>query len=216
MRPVIERDYIMRMIAMLTAVIAKVLNLKEDREYPAALREIDRGLRSLLGLDGRGLDAFSESQLLEMFGRDPQLAPVRWYALGILLMERAELLSLEGQDSPGGGGATRALRMLLESFLSLDAEVDPGHRGRITAMLERCSHTALTESTLLKVAEFHESVGAFAKAEDVYYELAERAPDASARLLEFYHRLLKRTDAELTAGNLPRSEVLEGIGKLTG
>ena len=211
----IERDYIMRMIAMLTVVIAKVLNLKETKEYPTALREIDRGLRSLLGLDGSGLDAFTESQLVEMFGKDPDLAPVRWYALGVLLMEREELLDREGRET-SGNGAARALRMLLESFLSIGAEVEPGHRARITAILEGRAGAALPESTLLKLAEFHEFAGAFANAEDVYYELAERAPQSSGKLLQFYNRLLSRSDSELAAGNLPRSEVLEGIGKLRG
>jgi hypothetical protein len=210
----IERDYIMRMIAMLSAVIAKVLHLKYARDYPVALEEVNKGFRSILGLNGDDLDAFSESQLLEMFGRDPELAPVRLYALGVLLMEREELQEGQGRGPGLFRGWIRALDMLLEAFHAAGGEQEPGHRERIGALLERLGGFELPEPTLMRLAEFYESTGQYAKSEDTYYELMERVPSVSARLHGFYDRILRRTDEDLERGNLPRREVLEGIRKL--
>jgi hypothetical protein len=61
---------------------------------------------------------------------------------------------------------------------------------------------------------YHEHLGQFGQAEDVLFALRQREGGAS-QLQElgnqFYERLLRHTDAELKAGNLPREEVEIGV-----
>ncbi len=54
--------------------------------------------------------------------------------------------------------------------------------------------------------------GRFGKAEDALYELLQhRFPNIRPEFEAFYERMLARQDQELETGNLPRSEIDEGL-----
>ena len=67
--------------------------------------------------------------------------------------------------------------------------------------------------------EHHERTGEFAKAEDALFAMLDAEPD-NERILEFgvafYQRMLAQSDTALTAANLPRAEVEEGLKELEG
>jgi len=64
----IERDYIMRMINMLVAMVARLLAFKNKKEYPQALLDIQTTGKTLLGIDRKLVDLFSVPQLMQLFG----------------------------------------------------------------------------------------------------------------------------------------------------
>jgi hypothetical protein len=128
-------------------------------------------------------------------------------------MEREELLRAGSHGEAGGGGDSRSLHMLLEAYLAIGADLEPGHRGKIDELLARFTVGKLSEGTLVRVAEYQELSGRFAKAEDAHWALLERGPWQAGGLVGFYERLLKRSDAELESGDLPRTEVLEGLAE---
>lgn len=212
----IERDYIMRMIAQLTAVILKLTGFKTAKEFPRGLSELEKACKSLLGVDGSIIELFSEEQLLEMFGREKEIAPARWFVVGVLLKERAEFLRLMGNEESAASHDARGLRMLLESYSAPDSTPEPEQAALIDALQERLVVSALPRRTLGLLAEYDERVGRYAKAEDIHRDLVDLYPDHASAALGFYRRILARSDDELSAGNLPRSEVLEGIAQLGG
>ena len=62
---------------------------------------------------------------------------------------------------------------------------------------------------------YHEHQGEYSKAEDCLFELVENGCEEAIQVGEsFYSRLLNRTDQELKRGNLPLSEVNEGLQEL--
>jgi len=67
---------------------------------------------------------------------------------------------------------------------------------------------------LEKVFRYYERMGRYDRAEDVLYEILEVKPEFSNEGVQFYERLLKRSDEELVKGNLPRDEVLEGMQEM--
>jgi Family of unknown function (DUF6483) len=211
---VIERDYIMRMIAMLTAVITRIMGFKNQREYPQGYTELEKACRSLLGVDLGVVDACTEDQLVELFARDRELAPSRWYVLGVLLQERAELLRLSGKDSSESGLDLKSLRLLLESFLDPEAAPAPDHRDRLGRGIRLTRDQDLPRRTSECLARYYESVGEFAKAEDIHLELLEQDSKHEQEVRKFYQRLLARPDQDLADGNLPRREIQEGLGRL--
>jgi tetratricopeptide (TPR) repeat protein len=123
----IERDYIMRMIAMLTAVIKKIFALKEAREYPQALEELQRASQSLLGLDPEILSSFDASSLAHLFGSDPHAASTKCYAAGVLLNERADLLVLLNRPDEALADRAQSLSLLLEAYQIADDPIDARH-----------------------------------------------------------------------------------------
>jgi hypothetical protein len=211
---VIERDYIMRMIAMLTAVITKIMGFKAQREYPQGLLELEKACKSLLGVDADILEAFTEDQLVELLARDRELAPSRWYILGVLLQERSELLRLSGRGGSDIGLELKSLRLLLESFLDPDATPAPDHRQRLGQVIGLTRGQDLPRRTSECLARYFESLGEFAKAEDIHLDLLDQDPGHGPEVRRFYERLLARSDQDLMDGNLPRSEVREGLERL--
>lgn len=65
--------------------------------------------------------------------------------------------------------------------------------------------------------QHYERTGEFAKAEDALYALLESDPENPAVVefgRAFYQRILAKTDRALVEGNLPRSEVEDGLRNL--
>jgi hypothetical protein len=210
----IERDYLMRMIAMLAAVIARVLHLKKSRDFPEAAKEITAATKSLFGADLRLLLAFSEAQLEELFGKDPESASVRWYILGCLLDEHRDVLLNTGEAGNAPDVAGKALYLLLSAFNLSEGPVEPGHEERIEALLSGETASDLTPPLLERLALYNEHRGRYASAEDYWWMLIDRQPAALPHVRAFYHRLLQQTDATLEHGGLPRTEVEEGLREI--
>jgi hypothetical protein len=93
----IETDYIMRMIGLLTTLLARLFFLKRAKEFPQVLMEIDNAEKSLLGVDRNLIRSLSPSQIMELFGSDQSLAIPKRYVLGVLMKEEADILSLRGE-----------------------------------------------------------------------------------------------------------------------
>jgi hypothetical protein len=132
----IEQDYIMRMISMLTAVIAKLLDHRKAHEFPEAISTIDKACKHLLGADMTILNALSDIQLIEFFGHDPNIGPVRWYGLGVLLQEKAEVDREMGRVREAVLNEQKALSLLLEALKEVGAPLQPDHRQRIQQSMQ--------------------------------------------------------------------------------
>jgi len=66
-----------------------------------------------------------------------------------------------------------------------------------------------------KLLFFYEYRNEYAKAEDCLFKIAENGIDSALKTGEsFYERLMEKTDQELEDGNLPRSELEEGLLEL--
>ena len=93
----IEQDYFMRMVSMLARMLARIIFLKNQKDFPHALLEIQTTGRTLLGIDHSIIHQFSPAQLMVLLGTDPSLAIPKAYILGLLLKEEAEIRSMMGE-----------------------------------------------------------------------------------------------------------------------
>ena len=62
-----RRDYIVRMIEDMTAMVAKVLTLKQERKTTEALWEVDELLSRHFRLNSRLLNSLSVEDVIDMF-----------------------------------------------------------------------------------------------------------------------------------------------------
>ena len=62
----IERDYLMRMIQMLAQVLARILFLKNKREYPESIAEIQKASKKILGIEIDVLGRLSDVQMIDL------------------------------------------------------------------------------------------------------------------------------------------------------
>jgi len=210
----IEQDYFMRMVSMLARMLSRIISLKNQKDFPQALLEIQTTGRTLLGIDHSLIRQFSPAQLLVLLGTDPSLAIPRAYALGLLLKEEAEIRRVMGEEDEAGLLSLKSLELLIDAWLQKGKALATDHTENIEGLLSVLAGCALPPGLLEKIMSYHEGTGRFDRAENALFEILAAKPDFAAEGLQFYRRLLVKSDGDLRAGNLPRDEVLEGIAEL--
>jgi hypothetical protein len=210
----IERDYIMRMITMLTQFLTRVLLHKRACEFPQARRELQSAYRTLLGFTPETMLQFSDVQLADIFGNDEDVKVTKCYILGSLMKEEGEILQLEGNTDMSDQLYLRSSGLLLTAFISAKNEAGPGHAEKIDQLLVGLTGAELPAHVKEKLLTYYELTGKYDKAENVLFELVETYPSWVAQGLLFYERLLEHSDDELIAGGLTRIEVGQGIEEL--
>lgn len=210
----IERDYFMRMINVLTAMIARVLFLKNTKEFPKALFDIQTTGKTLLGIDGDFARQLSPSQIMMLFGSDLTVAVPKSYVAAVLFKQEADVRALMGEQEASVQLYIRSLILLLDVFEWNKGLIEPNHPAIIDELIHILKDYVLPVELLEKQMRFHESLGQYDKAENVLYEILEVKPEFRAEGLLFYERLLARTDDQLQQGGLPRDEIVEGIAQL--
>jgi hypothetical protein len=210
----IERDYIMRMIQVLTAALARIVFLKKAKDFPRALLEIQTTGRTLLGVDRTLLRHLSPSQLMEIFGSDFTVAAPKSYVLGILLAEEADVHHLMGEQDEADQCHLKSLCLLIDTLLKSGEPIEPEHPARIDEVIRKLDGATLPPDVQARVFRYLEWMGRFDKAENMLYEVLEHDPGFKEEGLGFYRRLLQKSDSDLQAGNLPRNEVEEGLEHL--
>jgi hypothetical protein len=210
----ITRDYIMRMINQLTASLARVLFLKNAREFPQALTELQKTCRQLIGADLKFLQRLSDVQLIELLGADRELAGSKYYVLGMLFKEQSEMDLLLGRREGHPGHLTTALSLLIEALLTAESTIDAGQAETIDHIIQQLRDPDIPMHIRAKMFSYYERVGRYDKAEDVLFDLISAGTVSASRGLEFYERLMEKPTDDLLRGNLPRQEVEEGLAAL--
>lgn len=204
----------MRMISMLSTMLARIIFLKKQKDFPRALLEIQSTARTLLGIDSMLISRCSPSQLMVLLGTDPSLAIPKAYVLGLLLKEEADVRSLAGEEGESAPLLVKSLELLIDAWLLENKPLAPGHSGHVDDILNRLSGYALPPPLLEKIMSYHEETGDFGRAENVLFDILALRPEFAQEGLQFYRRLLMKSDDALRSGNLPREEVTEGIAEL--
>jgi hypothetical protein len=210
----IERDYFMRMINILTQMIARVLFLKNSKDFPKALLDIQTTSKTLLGVDGELMRQLSPDQIMLLFGSDLTVAVPKSYVTAILFKEEAEIRALMGEDEEPVRLNLRSLTLLLDVYEWAKEAIVPDHPKAIEETIAKLHGFVLPTELLEKLFRYRERVGQFDKAEDVLYDILETKPEFKTEGMLFYKRLLEKKDEELAKGGLPREEVVAGMAEL--
>ena len=210
----IERDYIMRMINTMIAMLVRMMGYKNKKEYPEALLDIQVTGKTLLGIDRSLVDQFSVPQVMQLFGSDPSVAVPKAYVLGVLLKEEADIRVLMSDAAAAEDIYGKSLSLFIETYLSAGAPVEVRHLELTDAILDKLSRHQLSPEILERIFRYEEAMGRFARAEDALYAILDAHAEFVDEGVRFYERLLRKPDEELAAGNLSRDEVLEGMNSM--
>ncbi len=211
----IERDYFMRMINILTQMITRILFLKNSKDFPKALLDIKTTSKTLLGIDGDMARRLSPEQIMQLFGSDLTVAVPKSYIAAILFKEEADVRALMGEEEEPARLYLRSLTLLLDVYAWAKEPIEPNHPQVIEEVLEKLRDFVLPVELQEKLFRFREATGQYDKAENVLYDILEVKPEFKAEGVLFYKRLLEKKDEQLETGGLPRGEVLEGMEQLT-
>ena len=207
----IRNDYIMRLIELLGAFARRVYRRIESGELEELSGELDSASNQFLGVPLAVLSSSPLATLLGLFSSKEQLDYFRIMAAGVILEAKGRAAYREGDEIRAYQDWLKAISLLNAAAASNDPEIE-----RITDEKMKQLETDLVEfdlpgHTCLDLAAFHERAGRLGRAEDHFFAAAE-SDEANAReLFAFFERLSKKTDSELTLGNLTRSEISESL-----
>ena len=127
----IERDYLMRMIAQLSAVIARILFAKNAQNYVEALQLAQNAYGQLLGLNGELVEQMDAATLALLLGEKEKIK-----ALATLLREEGDILHLQDNAAIGNTKYEKALALFQEALRQTSSQ-DGECEAAIAALLAK-------------------------------------------------------------------------------
>jgi hypothetical protein len=208
----IERDYFMRSIQMLTTALIKILLKKDLKQYAEAMEEIDVTGEKLIGMKWTVFRAFKHDQMVELLGDEETLA--KMYAAAELLCEESDILYHEGEEIESIVQGTKSFSLYIELLLKDRSFLKMLSSEKVSSLLKRLEEFELPVAVELKRFRYYEIMGGFRKAKEIMDELIDRDPAIIAEGVLFYQRLLKLSDEEIIQNGLSKSEVENTLQKL--
>lgn len=209
-----RRDYLVKMIEDMTAMVAKVLALKQERKTTEALWEVDEQYNRHFGLHSRLIHALSAGDLIEMFRLGGGTEADKLQAVARLLREEADIY--DAHEGGRGNEEEAVPRRIKALHLYVYADLHGADRNlldignEINALLEQTGAYVLPPETERLLMAWMEAEGRYDKAEDSLYRLLESGEQVEEEGAVFYGRLILKDPAELEEGGLPMEEVRQG------
>ncbi len=210
----LTRDYILRMIDVLSRVLAKILFFKNTKNYKDAFHELDMATKELLGMDRMFINSLSDSQLVQLMEPEENLLGPKCYLLGVVFKEEAEIFELQGDDENRIEFYMRSLFMFVEGIERSKVMIGEDHPGKINEVIDKLKDYELPQDIEEKLFYYYEFTGRFDKAEDILFSLIEMDNSFLDKGKDFYERLLQKDNTQLENGNLPRNEVEESLNHI--
>lgn len=209
----LHRDYILRMIQQLSRVLAKILKLKQEQQFDAALFEVNAAGKKLLRLDLDMLAEFDEENLVETFRPANNLDAMSCLITAELLLSKIELDSFAEEKKVDL--RKKALRLFLEAVTTLETLLTDEVLEKILQLEQLLENHALSGETFHAQFRLREYRAEYAEAENYLFLWANTgAVEALREGEKFFWRLRRLSDSQLLSGGLPREELDDGIADL--
>jgi hypothetical protein len=212
------RDYVLRLIEQFGLIWRRLVHLKQLQSYEAGLAEIETAYSQLFSLNSKFIDLLPDEGLLSLVQTYGELDPDKCAVL-------AALLTAEGDFHAGLSHTDEAYRRYERALLLYGALVRAGRS--LPAETQQSSADLLTTleqyelepPALDDVWRIYAALKQNAKAEDALFswlEAVEFERESVVQGVIWYELLLKLSDKDLQAGELPRSEIAESHAQLQG
>jgi hypothetical protein len=212
----IRRDYILRMVAEMAQVLARVISLKSRQEYEQALREINAALRELRDGNTDVSHELSLTDWIALCRKHEQAASGLMIAVADLLKEQSDVLAAQEKADGSARSRSLALGLFLEALLNGETFVTVELLGKVEDLFACVRETLSDPEVWRRLAGYFEARGRFAQAEDVMFLWLATGDSAAMREgIAFYDRLNHLDDGALERGDLPRGELEQGRREFT-
>lgn len=209
-------DYVLRMINLAVAALLKVLKLKSDGDYPAALQAIDQALEQLLGVNASLTRQLDDESLLRLLTIEDRLDVERLSLVADLFKEEGEILALQGRAAASRECTLRSLNLQLDAGFSEPDQTPADLAGKVDSLVGILDAHSLPDGTFWTLFCYYEWIGDYRKAADLGSDLSSRPglhANVRHELVEFYRRLLSKPDAALVNAGLSREEIQGWLDK---
>ena len=215
----IRRDFILRMIEEFAQALARINSFKRDGRWSEASEILDTEFKRLIGEGAQAVARLSETELLARLLQNEPTHVLRdkTLILTALLSEAGDVAAAQGRTEESRACYLKALHLLLDVLARGEVFECPEFVPRVEVLESALKGAQLPVPTHALLMQHHERTGEFAKAEDALFAMLDAEPDNDAIVefgVAFYQRMLTQSDTALTAANLPRAEVEEGLKEL--
>lgn len=212
-----QRDYILRIAEEFGRALAQVLYNRQIQDYAAAHQLLDEQCKQAFGMGIGFMRSVPDETLLSMLTSFDMLDTEKCWLLAILLKAEGDIYQDQGNASESYYSHVRSLNLVLEVLLRDTTISGTATVPELEDLLSRLSEFELPARTRLLLFRYFDLTGKYARAAEVLFEMLEAGdPDGDLRELgtAFYQRLMRKSDAALSAGNFSREEVTEGLARL--
>jgi tetratricopeptide (TPR) repeat protein len=202
------------MIEQLSRFLTNALLKKDAKEYLGAVTEIKKAGKMFLGLGPEAMDSLSDSDLIHLWRVAHDLDAEKCALAAQIFKAEGEIYEDEGNDDKAVASYLKSLSLLTETINFLKEKIPVELITSVDFLADHLDIATLPFPLQQKLFTTYATIGRFAKAEDLLYEMVNEDASFADEGRKFYRQLLKRSDRELEQGNLPRTEVVEGLAKL--
>jgi len=205
---ILEDPIFQTLVAAISALMAKLANLKISGSYQEALVEIDQRLDELVGLKSDQLMGLSDSFIIDLLTINEFLDVQRLWFLAELINAEGVMKIACGLNSEGQDQQIRALGFFIE--VAFGSAVDIPRVSQAIDTLFDDLRGELSEEILFSLYDYFDRRGDFARAAaalECMLSVTSNNPEIRAEIRDFYHRLSALSDEELIRGGLTRSQV---------
>ena len=210
----INRDYILRMIEQLARFLSGALLLKDSKKYSESIAEVKKAGKMFLGLNPEAMDALSDKDLIRLWRVAQDLDAEKCALAAQIFKAEGEIYEDQDEQQKAVASYFKSLSLLTETINFLKEKIPSELIASVDFLAERLDVALLPVSLQQKLFTTYGTIGRFAKAEDLLFEMIEEDPAFAHEGKQFYEQLLKRSDEELEKGSLSRAEVLESLAQL--
>jgi len=165
----IRRDYILRMVAEMAQVLARVISLKSRQEYEQALKEINAALRELRDDSAEPPEELSLADWIALCRKHEQAASGLMVAVANLLKEQADVLAVQGKPDGSARSRAMALGLFLEALLNGETFVTAELLAKVEDLFAGMRPTLSDPEVWRRLVGYFEARGRFGQAEDALF-----------------------------------------------
>ncbi len=205
-----QEDFILRLIRMATAAIARAMGYKTAGEYRQAIEVLDQMLEDVLGMSAMLVHNMEDDSLLDALSTQDGLDTDRLYIVADLLKAEGDIYAEEGEPENAHQRYLRALVLYLEGVLADAPEIGGGPVPKIESLLALVPEGDLDPETRFSLFLYEEQAGTYRRAEaslQGLLALTGLKDELRPEFVAFYERMLAKSDPELARAGLGRPEL---------
>ncbi|MCC9295944.1 DUF6483 family protein [Clostridium sp. WLY-B-L2] len=215
----LKRTITAELIKKFNELLIKILEYKKNKNYDEALDSIDTAFKDMFRLSLKFFNSFSVENLMEMVKINGTVNTDKCIIVAKLLEEEGNILETQNKLDYSFYIHQKSLHLFLNAYLGKtdDCKLEI-YFSDIDSIINKISQYKLTHELQNQIINYYTSCHKYDKAEDMVYEILQENNYSTEFLkysIEFYKNLLLKDDSELSAGNLPRQEILDSLSSLT-
>lgn len=214
-----NKDYILRIAERFGRALAIILHLRQSNKYEEALIYIDDIFLQTTGFTSSFVNSASEEMLLQMISPLGILNVQKCMWIALLLKEEGDTYVEMGNEDESYYRYLKSLHFFLEAAKNSSEAKDIDIASAIEYDLSALEAFELPQKTKLAVFSYFDSMGQYARASDIIFEMIKTGEGpVDVGVVEqgrvYYERLRSKSNTELEAGGMSREKVEQRLAQL--